>query len=181
MQQESPIDLTPKRGSTTMLYPHAVTAHLPIDLCQTRYSTFVVYCFPRKPLCVSRRGPGRGTVRAIGKDDVGKLICPLFSKEQCSMSESQRDKLSRRSFMKAGVVVPLTLALPTFLVARTAEAAKASKAAMLYQNKPHGKDHCSNCMHFIPGKTAKAHGTCRVVAGSISPEGWCVAYTRKVS
>ena len=95
------------------------------------------------------------------------------------MSEFQRDKVSRRSFMKAGVVVPLTIALPALFVARKAEAAKAAKAAMLYQNKPHGKDHCSNCMHFIPGKTSKANGDCNVVAGSISPEGWCVAYTRK--
>jgi hypothetical protein len=49
----------------------------------------------------------------------------------------------------------------------------------MYQPKPHGADQCDNCIHFIPGKTPKDAGTCKVVEGSIAPDGWCVMYARK--
>ena len=53
------------------------------------------------------------------------------------------------------------------------------KAAMHYQDTPKGSEDCSNCMHFIPGPTPTAMGKCTVVAGDISPHGWCVAYVKK--
>jgi hypothetical protein len=56
---------------------------------------------------------------------------------------------------------------------------KASKESMMYQDKPHGDQQCDNCIQFIPGKSATANGTCKAVAGDISPKAWCVAYTRK--
>jgi len=56
---------------------------------------------------------------------------------------------------------------------------KASKASMQYRDSPNGKQECSNCMQFIPGKTPKAKGSCKIVAGAISPAGWCIAYTPK--
>ena len=51
---------------------------------------------------------------------------------------------------------------------------KASQQAMKYQNKP-GKDgqKCADCMHFQPPKS------CAVVEGTISPNGWCVAWVKK--
>jgi len=57
--------------------------------------------------------------------------------------------------------------------------AKSSKAQLKYQNHPSGTAKCSNCRFFIPGKTAKLMGTCQIVAGSISPNGWCTAYSKK--
>lgn len=60
-----------------------------------------------------------------------------------------------------------------------AQAGKASQAVAMYQPTPHGKDQCDNCIHFIPGKTPKDAGTCKVVEGSITPQGWCVMYARK--
>lgn len=62
---------------------------------------------------------------------------------------------------------------------RAAEAAKSSQAAMKYQNHPHGNQKCAGCRFFIKGKTATANGTCQIVAGSISPNGWCIAYAPK--
>ncbi len=46
-----------------------------------------------------------------------------------------------------------------------AQAAKASQAVAMHQTTPHGKDQCDNCVHFIPGKTPTANGTCKVVEG----------------
>ena len=52
------------------------------------------------------------------------------------------------------------------------------RAALAYQDKPKGAQKCSSCMHFVPGKTAKDNGGCKLMAGDdgISPEGWCSAW-----
>ena len=51
--------------------------------------------------------------------------------------------------------------------------AKASKAAMKYQDRPNGEQMCSNCLQFVPP------GSCKVVEGAISPNGYCIAWTKK--
>jgi hypothetical protein len=86
-------------------------------------------------------------------------------------------KFSRRDVIRIAV---LAAAAPLGIAAvDPAQAAKAAKAQMQYRDKPKGNQKCSNCLQFIPGKTAKANGTCKVVAGSISPNGWCLAYVHK--
>ena len=85
-------------------------------------------------------------------------------------------KMTRQQALKT-LVLP---ALAAAIGATTANAeAKSSKAALKYQDHPNGSAKCSGCSLFIPGKTAKAMGTCKVVEGSISPNGWCVAYSKK--
>lgn len=59
------------------------------------------------------------------------------------------------------------------------QAAKAAKEVTKYRDEPNGEEQCSKCMQFIPGKIPEANGECRVVEGSISPHGWCSAYTEK--
>ena len=39
-----------------------------------------------------------------------------------------------------------------------------------------GKD-CDDCIQFIPGKTPKAMGICKIVEGEINPHGHCIAFT----
>ena len=90
----------------------------------------------------------------------------------------------RRTIIRNGITVASVAAVvaATGLLKATparAQAGKASQTVAMYQPKPHGKDQCDNCIHFIPGKTPKANGTCMVVEGSISPSGWCVMYARK--
>ncbi len=85
-------------------------------------------------------------------------------------------KISRKQIL-AGLIM-----LPAFAaVASTGAraAAKASKSAVKYQSKPEGGHDCKGCKFFKHGKTAKANGTCSVVEGSISPNGWCVAWSKK--
>lgn len=96
------------------------------------------------------------------------------------MKNDKSFNASRRLVMKRGVGMAATvLAAGVLLKSRVAEAAKAAKSEMGYQNKPLGKAQCSSCVHFAPGPKPSANGTCNVVAGSISPHGWCVAFTHK--
>lgn len=53
------------------------------------------------------------------------------------------------------------------------------KNAVGYRDTPEGSHNCSNCSHFIAGPSATADGHCTVVAGTISPHGWCGVWTAK--
>lgn len=90
---------------------------------------------------------------------------------------------SRRTLIRHVITVAAVGAVATTGLLKTtparAQASKAPQAVAMYQPTPHGKDQCGNCIHFIPGKTPTAIGTCKVVEGNISPSGWCVMYARK--
>ncbi|MEO6925695.1 MAG: high-potential iron-sulfur protein [Rhodanobacter sp.] len=90
---------------------------------------------------------------------------------------------SRRTLIRNGIAIAAVGAVAaTGLLKSTparAQAGKASQAVAMYQPKPHGADQCDNCIHWIPGKTPKDTGTCKVVEGTIAPDGWCVMYARK--
>jgi hypothetical protein len=83
-------------------------------------------------------------------------------------------KLSRRSLLRrtaglaglgfAGAVVPIRLA---------SAQQKVSKEAMKYQDKPNGDMRCDNCLQFV------APSSCKVVDGTISPSGYCLAWVKK--
>ena len=47
------------------------------------------------------------------------------------------------------------------------ESDKVSKADALYQYQPKGQQRCAICLQFMPP------GRCRIVAGPVSPNGWC--------
>lgn len=93
------------------------------------------------------------------------------------MKNLEDKKMSRRAVLKSVVAIAGLASVPLVQV-KDAEA-KVPKAAMHYRDHPNGKHECSNCMQFLPGPKPGAPGKCRVVAGSISPHGWCVAYTAK--
>jgi hypothetical protein len=50
---------------------------------------------------------------------------------------------------------------------------KVSKEAMKYQDKPNADQRCDGCMQFV------APSSCKVVDGTISPSGWCMAWAKK--
>ncbi|MDE2167288.1 MAG: high-potential iron-sulfur protein [Alphaproteobacteria bacterium] len=98
------------------------------------------------------------------------------------MSKTNERKFdpSRRALFKVGAAAAAGAVVTSLALApRSAHAAKASKAVAMYQATPHGNQFCANCIHFIPGKTPQADGTCQVVDSSISPHGWCVLYAPK--
>jgi hypothetical protein len=88
-------------------------------------------------------------------------------------------RVTRKDFVRGIVILP---ALAGLVVAGTTAAqAKGSQAQFQYQTKPNGSKKCSNCSLFIPGKTATATGSCKVVDGTINPNGYCIAYSPKSS
>ncbi len=92
------------------------------------------------------------------------------------MSES-KSGMTRRSFVANAVVLP---ALAGLLLAETTTAqAKGSQAQFKYQSTPNNGKKCSQCTFYIPGSSPKANGTCKIVDGSISPNGWCSAFSAK--
>ncbi len=44
---------------------------------------------------------------------------------------------------------------------------------MKYQDKPNGSMQCDNCSQFV------APNSCKVVEGTISPQGYCIAWVKK--
>ncbi len=47
------------------------------------------------------------------------------------------------------------------------------KTEALYQDRPKGIQRCEICLHFEPP------GSCRLVKGEISPQGWCQFFAGK--
>jgi hypothetical protein len=85
---------------------------------------------------------------------------------------------SRRAFIGGVVVLP---ALAGLLSTGARADAKSSPEAMHYQTSPKDGMQCSGCNFFIPGKDATSDGSCKVVDGTISPHGYCIAYNAKSS
>ena len=85
--------------------------------------------------------------------------------------------MNRKEALRNLIVLP---ALAGMIATTTIAAqAKGSKSQFKYQDKPNGKQKCSGCSLFVPGKTATANGSCKVVEGAISPNGWCTAFAPK--
>ncbi len=99
------------------------------------------------------------------------------------MTDSFNPVISRRLMLRhmavaAGAVTSLPLlGRPALARADAAPASgTAAKSALQYQDHPKGTSACANCANYIPGKDPKADGRCIIVAGDISPKGWCLAY-----
>lgn len=88
--------------------------------------------------------------------------------------EKDPQNLTRGSLLQRFAVAPIAIGA---FAALAAEAdAKAPQNAVMYQDKPKDGKKCSGCKFYIKGKTATANGACTQVAGSISPNGYCVVY-----
>lgn len=87
------------------------------------------------------------------------------------------EKSTRKEALKTIVLLP---AFAGMIAGATGIAsAKGSQAQFKYQNTPKNGQQCSGCQFFIAGKSATANGACKIVDGSISPKGWCTAYSAK--
>ncbi len=104
----------------------------------------------------------------------------FHNKEVYTMNDSEDFKHSRRNMLKSVAIMAGTAAVAGLAGHQTAHAAsKLPKSAVKYQDKPNGDKQCSKCVQFIPGKSASADGTCKVVEGTISPHGYCIAFSPK--
>ena len=85
---------------------------------------------------------------------------------------------ARRRMLKLGGAA-LAMIPVMALSGRTYAATNAAmRAAFKYQDKPDGDKACRGCAQFVPGKTAKALGGCKIYPGDteISPNGYCTAW-----
>jgi hypothetical protein len=90
---------------------------------------------------------------------------PRFAmRETCTNS---RRRVLRTALLMAGA------GAAAMFNASSVSAQKASKQAMKYQDKPNGDQRCDNCVQFT------APDGCKVVEGTISPQGWCIAWVKK--
>ena len=58
--------------------------------------------------------------------------------------------------------------------AAPAATSKVSPASVQYQAQPKGEQKCGGCLNFIAESN-----TCKLVAGQVSPEGWCSLWAKK--
>ena len=79
-------------------------------------------------------------------------------------------KKERRSILRWIALAPLAVWVGQAI------AAKIPKKQLKYQDKPNKGQRCSQCTQFIAGKDPKGRGTCKLVEGSISPNGWCLEW-----
>ena len=80
-----------------------------------------------------------------------------------------RRQLLRNALRVSGAL----LAGGTLMVSGTARA-KVAKSQMQYQTHPREGKSCASCRFFTP--ETDGAGTCALVEGAVSRDGWCVAY-----
>ena len=99
------------------------------------------------------------------------------------MKQNHLDSMSRRTALRRALGGVAGTGI-VWLVDRSAFAAssKLAKAAVQYTDTGNVPDKdCDDCSQFVPGKTAKHTGTCKLVEGDINPHGHCLAFTPKTS
>jgi hypothetical protein len=93
------------------------------------------------------------------------------------------DRWSRKSVLISFLSFPFAAVAAASQASAAAKspatASKSPQSAVQYQTTPKGTAKCSGCKFFLPGADANAKGQCQVVAGDISPDGWCVVYSAK--
>ena len=78
----------------------------------------------------------------------------------------------RRTILRAGLAVLATGAAGG-VAAQDAD--KLAQSVVQYQTMPKDGAKCSGCVNYVEPKA------CKIVAGVIAPDGWCVAYAPKDS
>jgi hypothetical protein len=85
----------------------------------------------------------------------------------------QNGSMSRRVLLKSAVVLAGAACAGVGVQREARAQGKVSQAAMKYQDHPNGAEKCSNCLQFVPPDA------CKIVEGKISPNGYCIAWTKK--
>jgi High potential iron-sulfur protein len=108
---------------------------------------------------------------AAGRLRRGAVESDMAEEEELTFMDSSKSQ-TRREALRTLIVLP-ALAGAIALGTATADAAD-NKAQFKYQTMPAKNGaKCSTCRFFKP-----PHG-CSVVTGTISPNGWCIAYAKK--
>lgn len=85
---------------------------------------------------------------------------------------------SRRRLLKQAAAVPIVVTLAA-AQSGAARAGTAAKADFHYQDHPNEGHECASCAAFTAPPSGSADGSCSIVAGAVSPHGWCMAFSNK--
>ncbi len=92
------------------------------------------------------------------------------------MSDEFKTEASRRGILRAGLMLIAGGAAVATTAARADDDdSKVDQATVQYQQTPKDGAKCSLCVNWV------APNACKVVKGTINPNGWCVAYAPKGS
>jgi hypothetical protein len=89
------------------------------------------------------------------------------------MNDGSSKGYSRRLVLRAGVAA--MAGIGAAVTARADDSDKVAQSAVQYQQTPKDGNKCSLCVNWV------APNSCKVVAGTINPNGWCVAFAPKSS
>ena len=79
---------------------------------------------------------------------------------------------TRRGLLRTGLAAVGGVAV---LATQARAQEKIAPAMVQYQTSPKDGAKCSTCVNF------EAPAACKIVSGTINPEGWCIAYAPKDS
>ena len=82
-------------------------------------------------------------------------------------------RVSRRNFLYTAAAGSGAMLGMSLIGSPAAAATKIPQKTARYQATPKGKARCDNCALWQPPSS------CKIVAGTISPSGWCVLYKKK--
>jgi hypothetical protein len=82
---------------------------------------------------------------------------------------------ARRQLLQHGVTLLSGAFVASTIVPRCAAAGKAMRDDFSYQDRPKNGKSCASCRLFTP--KAVGLGTCALVEGEVSPNGWCMAFS----
>ena len=85
----------------------------------------------------------------------------------------ERDGVSRRAMLGAGVAAVAAVIVPAIAPHPAAAQQKVKPAMVQYQQTPKNKQQCDTCLHWVPPDQ------CKMVEGKINPKGWCSLYALK--
>lgn len=94
------------------------------------------------------------------------------------MRTSKPTPAARRTFLKqCGAWAGVSILSAAYI---SEAVAKMTKVSAHYQVNMPGKPDCDDCKHYIAPKSGKAAASCKLIAGTINPHGWCDMFTAKV-
>jgi hypothetical protein len=84
-----------------------------------------------------------------------------------------REILGQQKLNRRRVLISLISSAPLVALSFEEANAKVAQRAAGYQPTPKGGQACAGCNSFI------SPGQCKLVAGEVSPSGWCHLWTKK--
>ncbi|SFI02102.1 High potential iron-sulfur protein [Collimonas sp. OK307] len=93
---------------------------------------------------------------------------------------NQDKKTSRRNMLRrSSAVLGAVILTPLVTHSPQANAGSMTKGMLHYQDTPKDGKMCADCAAYNPPTPDTASGTCKVVAGPVNPQGWCMAYSHR--